>query len=352
MADQNPDREPSSPTDALRPERLSEFAGQPNVTDELSIVLDAARGRGQLPDHVLFAGPPGLGKTSLAHIVAAECDVPLVATSGPALEKASVLSQLLTTLAGPTAVFIDEIHRIPMHVEEVLYSAMEDGVLDIKVGERAASRVVRIPLRPFCLIGATTQVGMVSAPLRTRFGFIGRLRPYDTAALAGIVTRSAELLSITIDDDAAAEIARRSSGTPRVANKWLRRVRDWVQTRPGREVGSPIHIDLAAAIAALDVFGVDALGLDRTARELLTTLCTQFRGGPAGLTTLAAAIGDTPETVSEVLEPHMLRCGLLVRTPRGRVATVAAYEHLGLEVPTAALVAGGAEDTPDATTGS
>lgn len=328
-----------APTDAMRPQRLAEFAGQPDVTGELEIILEAARGRGQLPDHLLFAGPPGLGKTSLAHIVAAECGVPLVATSGPALEKASVLSQLLTTLPGPAVLFIDEVHRVPMPVEEVLYSAMEDRVLDIKVGERAAARVVRVPLRPFCLVGATTQVGVVSAPLRTRFGFIGRLRPYDTAALAGIITRSAELLGVRIDDDAATEIARRSTGTPRIANMWLRRVRDWAQTRPGRDHTDAIHITAADAAAALDVFGVDKLGLDRTARELLHTLCTQFGGGPTGLTTLAAAIGDTPDTVAEVLEPHLLRCGLIARTPRGRVATRAAYEHLGLEVPPAVLFA-------------
>lgn len=327
-------------TDALRPTTLADFGGQPAVTGELSIILDAARGRGQLPDHILFAGPPGLGKTSLAHIVAHECGVPIVATSGPALDKPSALTQLLTTIGGPTVLFIDEIHRLPLPVEEILYSAMEDGVLDVKVGERATARVIRVPLRPFCLIGATTQVGMVSAPLRSRIGFSGRLRLYDDGALADIVTRSAGLLGVEIEPDAAREIARRSSGTPRIANRLLRRVRDWVQTRPERDPGSPLHITSDDASAALEAFGVDRLGLDRTSRELLDVLCVQFRGGPVGLTTLAAAIGDTPETVAEVLEPHLLRSGLIARTPRGRVATVAAFEHLGLSVPTTALILG------------
>ena len=332
-------------TDALRPGSLAEFAGQDAVTRELSIVLGAARGRGQLPDHLLFAGPPGLGKTSLAHIIATECSVPLVATSGPALDKASALAQMLSTLGGPTVVFIDEIHRMPLNVEEILYSAMEDGVLDLKVGDRAASRVVRVPLRPFCLVGATTQVGMVSAPLRDRFGFVGRVRPYGTVALAGIVQRSASLLGVGINQDAAEEIASRSRGTPRVANMWLRRVRDFVQAS-SPETSQEVHIDLLVAQEALAAFGVDEYGLDRTARELLELLCVQFQGGPAGLTTLAAALGETVGTVSEVLEPHLLRCGLVARTPRGRVATPAAYEHLGLVAPAAALVPEEVDDAP------
>lgn len=331
------DSAPGGKPDALRPERLGDFGGQDDVVRELGIVLGAAAVRGELCDHVLLSGPPGLGKTSLAHIIARELNVPIVATSGPAVEKPADLTSVLSALPGPCVVFVDEIHRLPRGgVEEVLYPAMEDGMLDFIIGEGTRARAVRLPLKPFVLVGATTQVGMLSAPLRDRFGFVARLRLYDDEALATIVMRSAAILGLDLDMPAARVIALRSRGTPRVANAWLRRVRDVAQmaAADGRGDG---NVDEALALEALEAFGVDALGLDRTARELLTALATTFRGGPVGLNTLAAVVGEAPGTVEEVYEPHMLRAGLLARTRQGRVATLAAYEHLGLEATAVAL---------------
>jgi len=312
--------------EALRPETLADFTGQPDVARHLGIVLGAAAQRGELPDHMLFSGPPGLGKTTLAAIVASECQAAFMITSGPAIERPGDLAALLSGITAPTVVFIDEIHRMPRHVEEVLYPAMEDGVLDFVVGEGQKARTVRLPLAPLCVIGATTQAGMLSAPLRDRFGFQARLRLYDQSDLARIVARSANLLGCKISDDAAVVVAGRSRGTPRIANTLLRRVRDFAQLAE-----SDITLDVAND--ALAAFGIDTAGLDRLGLDILRALCETFRGGPAGLTAIAAAVGEAPATVSEVYEPYLMNKGLLARTPRGRVATPEAYEHLGLQVP-------------------
>jgi Holliday junction DNA helicase RuvB len=293
----------------------------------LRIVLGAAASRGELPDHMLFSGPPGLGKTTLAQIIARECGVELVTTSGPAIERPGDLAALLSGVQRPSVVFIDEIHRMPRTVEEILYPAMEDGMLDFIVGEGVKARSVRLPLAAMCIVGATTQMGMLSAPLRDRFGFVARMQLYGRDDLSAIVRRSADLLGSAIDGDAAGVVASRSRGTPRVANMLLRRVRDWAQ------FNDVATVDAATAGAALDAFGVDALGLDRLGLDILTALCTTFRGGPVGVTTLAAAVGEAPQTLSEVYEPYLMHCGLLARTPRGRMATPEAFEHLNLAVP-------------------
>lgn len=326
-------------SEALRPTRLAEFGGQPHLADELGIILASAAARNKLPDHMLFAGPPGLGKTTLAEIIANELGVALVSTSGPLLEKPAVLAGLLTSLKGPSVLFIDEIHATPRHVEEVLYPAMEDGHMDISVGEGRAERTLRVPVKDFCLIGATTKVGMVSEPLRTRFGFTGRLQLYAEHDLAAIVSRSAALLaneldgelSLSFDDDAAAVIASRSRGTPRVANNLARRVRDYAVAN------RLAMVDGETAVAALATFGVDELGLDRVARDILEALVQSFDGGPVGLNTLAATVGEAPQTVEDAYEPHLMRAGLLRRTPRGRIATPAAYAHLGEGDPSAVV---------------
>lgn len=322
-------------TDALRPGTLAEFGGQPDLVRDLSILIEAARGRNQLCDHVLLSGPPGLGKTTLAGVIAHELGVPLVTTSAPALGKPGDVASLLTSLNTPSVVFVDEIHALPVAAEEMLYSALEDRVLDFVIGEGVKSRTLRINLVPFVLVGATTQSGSLSAPLRDRFGFHGRVKLYDTDALSTIVTRSATLMGVPVDAEAAAVIAGRSRGTPRVANRWLRRVRDWAQVHTHAQIDSQI------ATEALDAFGVDELGLDELGREILLTLISQFRGGPVGVNTLAAAVGESPSTVEEVYEPHLMRCGLLARTPRGRIATDAAWAHLGLIAP-------GAQQAPHA----
>lgn len=314
-------------TEKLRPTRLSEFGGQPELSRDLSILIGAARKRGQLCDHVLLSGPPGLGKTTLAAVIANELGVPLVTASAPALEKAGDIASLLSSLNSPTVVFVDELHALPRAAEEMLYSALEDGVLDFIIGEGVKSRTIRIQLAPFVLIGATTQSGLLAAPLRDRFGFHGRVKLYDTESLAAIVSRSAKILGVDLDVDAAAIIAGRSRGTPRVANRWLRRVRDWGQ------VHGNTTIDAEVAVEALENFGVDTLGLDELGREILLTLISQFKGGPVGVSTLAAAVGEAPATIEEVYEPHLMRSGLLARTPRGRVATDAAWTHLGLDAP-------------------
>jgi len=314
--------------DPLRPERLADFGGQPDIATEVDVLLRAAGVRGELPPHMLFAGPPGLGKTTLAAIMAAELTLPLVTTSGPLLEKPSDLAGILVGISEPTVVFIDEIHRIPIAAQEILYTAMEDGRLDVVVPEGAGrSRTLSIPLEPFVLIGATTKAGLLSGPLRGRFGYVGRLSLYTEHALSAIVARSAGALELDVTPAAAALVASRSRGTPRTANKWLRRVRDYA------DASGATHIDEDLAVAALDLFGVDALGLDKVDRRLLSTLVTTFSGGPVGVATLATAIEEETRTLEEVHEPYLMRAGLLARTARGRVATAAAYTHLGLAVP-------------------
>ena len=311
----------------LRPRRLDEFVGQSELKEHLSIVLEAARRRQQAVDHLLFAGPPGLGKTTLATIVAAEMDVQLHITSGPALERAGDLAAILTKLGDHDVLFVDEIHRLSRAVEEILYPAMEDFQLDIVVGKGPAASSIRLTLQPFTLVGATTRTGMITGPLRDRFGLVARLDYYDAAELEAIVVRAAGILGVQIDEGGAWEIARRARGTPRIANRLLRRVRDFSEVRgDGR-------IDAATAERGLTVFGVDELGLDKLDRAILGALCEQFGGGPVGLSTLAIAVGEQTETVEDVYEPFLIQQGLIARTPRGRVAMPAAYGHLGLRPP-------------------
>jgi Holliday junction DNA helicase RuvB len=308
----------------LRPKLLADFVGQRELKEHLHIVLEAARRRGQAVDHLLFAGPPGLGKTTLAGIAAAEMGVTLHVTSGPALERAGDLAAILTKLDERDVLFVDEIHRLSRAVEEILYPAMEDFQLDIVVGKGPAASSIRLTLPPFTLVGATTRTGMITGPLRDRFGLVARLDYYDTGDLEAIVLRAAGILDVTIDADGAWEIARRSRGTPRIANRLLRRVRDFAEVRGDGTV------DADTARQGLGVFGVDDRGLDKVDRTILAALCQQFRGGPVGLSTLAIAVGEQPETVEDVYEPFLIQQGLLARTSRGRVAMPAAYEHLGL----------------------
>lgn len=323
-------------TDPLRPATLTEFGGQPALRRDLEVLLAAAKQRNQMPDHVLLSGPPGTGKTTLATIIAHELGVSLVTTSAPAIERPGDVAALLSGLRGPHVVFIDEIHRLDRRAEELLYSAMEDGVLDIVIGEGAAARSVRVPIAPFTLVGATTMSGLLSGPLRDRFGFLGRFVLYEIEDLSRIVQRSAELLGLEVDDDAAVVLASRSRGTPRVANRLLRRVRDWVQVHAPVDTASAVlRIDADLALQALESFGVDTLGLDALGRDIVLALIAQFRGGPVGLGALAAAVGEAPATIEQVYEPHLMRAGLIARTPRGRVALDAAYLHLGLPVPDA-----------------
>ena len=312
---------------ALRPRQLADFAGQAAVRERLEILVDAASARGEPLDHVLLCGPPGLGKTTLAHILAQESGVSLRQTSGPALERPGDFAAILMNLDAGDVLFVDEIHRLPRQVEEVLYPAMEDYGLDIVVGKGPTARTIRLDVPPFTLVGATTRAGMLTSPLRERFGFTARLELYSVDDLAAIVTRSAGLLDTPIDDAGALEVARRSRGTPRVANRLLRRVRDYAQVRGD---GS---IDAATAHDALDLFGVDAAGLDALDRELLRRLIGGYGGGPVGVTTLAVLVGEEPETVEDVIEPYLLQHGFLQRTSRGRVAGDAAYEHLGIDPP-------------------
>ncbi|MGH2829016.1 MAG: Holliday junction branch migration DNA helicase RuvB [Actinomycetota bacterium] len=312
---------------SLRPRRLDEFVGQARVKEQLSLILDAARARGGAPDHLLFSGPPGLGKTSLAHIVAAEAGAAIRVTSGPAVERAGDLAAILTNLEAGDVLFIDEIHRLRSQVEEILYAAMEDFSLDVVIGKGPAARSIRIDLPPFTLVGATTRTGLLTGPLRDRFGFAARLDYYVPSDLASIVRRSATILQIALDDAGGAEIAGRSRGTPRVANRLLRRVRDWAEVRGDGSV------DLTAAREALTVFDVDPIGLDRLDRAVLGALIEKFGGGPVGVSTLAAALHEEPDTIEDVCEPYLLECGFLKRTPRGRVATDRAYEHLGIVRP-------------------
>jgi len=316
----------------LRPRRLDEFVGQPRLKEHLEIVLAAARQRGQAADHILFAGPPGLGKTSLAGIIAAEMEAGLRITSGPALERAGDLAAILTNLEDGEVLFVDEIHRLPRAVEEVLYPAMEDFQLDIVIGKGPSARSIRLDLPRFTLVGATTRTGLVTGPLRDRFGFVGRLDYYETLDLVAIVERAGRILGVPLDAAGATEIARRSRGTPRIANRLLKRVRDFAEVRADGTV------DAAVARDALALFEVDELGLDKVDRAILRALCVTFAGRPVGLSTLAATVGEESDTVEDVYEPFLLQQGLLHRTPRGRVATAAGYAHLGVEPPEGADV--------------
>lgn len=312
---------------ALRPRRLADFVGQHVVRDQLSLVLEASRGREAAPDHVLLSGPPGLGKTTLAMIIASEVDGALRLTSGPAIQHAGDLAALLSSVQERDVLFIDEIHRLARPAEEMLYLAMEDFRVDVIVGKGPGATAIPLTLPRFTVVGATTRAGLLPAPLRDRFGFTGHLDFYEPAELETVLHRSAGLLSAELASEAAEEIARRSRGTPRIANRLLRRVQDWAQVRG---TGA---LDLEAALAALEVFEVDQLGLDRLDRSVLKVLCQRFNGGPVGLATLAVAVGEEPETVETVAEPFLVREGLIARTQRGRAATPSAYEHLGLATP-------------------
>jgi holliday junction DNA helicase RuvB len=312
---------------SLRPRALAEFVGQDRVKDQLAVALEAAAGRGEALDHVLLAGPPGLGKTSLAQILAGELGVPFVQTAGPALERKGDIAALLTALEPRSVFFVDEIHRLNRALEETFYPAMEDRQLPITVGQGAGARVVTLDLPPFTLVGATTRAGLLSTPLRDRFGIQHRMEPYGPDDLSTIVRRSASILGIALDDGGAWAIATRSRGTPRVANRLLKRVRDWAEVR-----GSGV-VDDAAADAALSLLEVDGLGLDRTDRQILRAICERFDGGPVGLGTLAVAVEEEADTIEDVYEPYLLQCGFLKRTPRGRVATARAWAHLGLDRP-------------------
>jgi holliday junction DNA helicase RuvB len=317
----------------LRPRRLDEFVGQERLKEHLEILLGAARQRGQAVDHLLFAGPPGTGKTSLAGIVAAELGVSLRVTSGPALERAGDLAAILTNLDDGDVLFIDEVHRLPRAVEEVLYPAMEDFQLDIVIGKGPSARSIRLDLPRFTLAGATTRTGLITGPLRDRFGLVSRLDYYEAEDLVTILERAAGILGVPLESEGAREIAGRARGTPRVANRLLKRVRDYAEVRGDGTVSA------ATARAALALFEVDERGLDKVDRSILNALCRTFAGQPVGLSTLAVAVTEESETVEDVYEPFLLKEGLLQRTPRGRVATAAAYVHLGLAVP--AETAGG-----------
>jgi len=320
---------PASPNEeaferALRPKALDDYVGQAKAREQLGIFVRAARQRGEALDHVLLFGPPGLGKTTLAHIIAHELGVNLRQTSGPVLEKPKDLAAILTGLERHDVLFIDEIHRLSPVVEEILYPALEDYQIDIMIGDGPAARSIKLDLQPFTLVGATTRAGMLTNPLRDRFGIVARLEFYTPDELARIVTRSAGLLDVPIDAGGAMEIARRSRGTPRIANRLLRRVRDYAEVRGGG------RIDAAIADAALALLDVDPLGFDVMDRKLLEAVVHRFDGGPVGLDNVAAAIGEEPGTIEDVIEPYLIQQGYLQRTPRGRVATAAAYRHLGV----------------------
>jgi holliday junction DNA helicase RuvB len=321
----------------LRPRSLEEFVGQRELKDHLGIILEAARRRGQAADHVLLAGPPGLGKTTLASIIAHEMGVAIHITSGPAIERAGDLAAMLSQLGEGDVLFVDEIHRLPRTVEEVLYPAMEDFQIDIVLGKGPAARSIRLDLPRFTLVGATTRTGSITGPLRDRFGLVARLDYYDAADLEAIVTRAAGILGVELAAAGATEIARRARGTPRIANRLLRRVRDFAEVRGDGTVGE------STAQAGLELFGVDGRGLDKVDRAILSALCRRFGGGPVGLSTLAIAVGEQTETVEDVYEPFLIQEGLLMRTPRGRVATPAAWHHLDLAPPS-----GGPGDPPQA----
>jgi holliday junction DNA helicase RuvB len=325
----HPEPDPAELADEvrLRPRKLDEFVGQPQLTEHLEIVLEAARRREQPVDHILFAGPPGVGKTSLAGIVAAEMGVGLRVTSGPALARTGDLAAILTDLQPGDVLFIDEIHRLPRPVEEVLYPAMEDFKLDIVIGKGPTARSIRLDLPSFTLVGATTRTGLLTGPLRDRFGFVGRLDLYEAGDLCTIVARSARILGVDVEPGGAMQIAVRARGTPRIANRLLRRVRDFVEVR----AEGPVTGELASE--GLDLFGIDELGLDKVDRAILDALCRRFGGRPVGLVTLAQSVSEEPDTIEDAYEPFLLQQGLLQRTPRGRTATPRAFEHVGLDPP-------------------
>ena len=328
---------------AMRPQTLADYRGQPQVTEQMEIFIGAARAREESLDHLLIFGPPGLGKTTLANIVANELDVNIRHTSGPVIERAGDLAALLTNLEKNDVLFIDEIHRLSPAVEEVLYPALEDFQLDIMIGEGPAARSIKIDLPPFTLVGATTRAGLLTSPLRDRFGIVQRLEFYHPKDLARIVVRSAGLLGVEIDADGAREIAQRSRGTPRIANRLLRRVRDYA------EVKANGRIDRAVADSALNMLNVDKLGLDNMDRRVLFSIIEKFDGGPVGLDNLGAAIGEETGTIEEIIEPYLIQQGMLMRTPRGRTVTRTACEHLGLPVVVAASPQGDLlrSETPD-----
>ncbi|MBA3742939.1 Holliday junction branch migration DNA helicase RuvB [Sporichthya sp.] len=320
---------------ALRPKRLAEFIGQHRVREQLTLILEAARLRERSPDHVLLSGPPGLGKTTLAMIVAAELGMPLRVTSGPAIQHAGDLAALLSSLSEGEVLFLDEIHRMARPAEEMLYMAMEDFRVDVIVGKGPGATAIPLEIPPFTLVGATTRAGLLPGPLRDRFGFTAHMDFYSPGELEQVLRRSAGLLGVPLAEAGASEIAGRSRGTPRIANRLLRRVRDYAQVR----ADGVVTVEIAEA--ALTLYDVDAMGLDRLDRAVLDALVRRFGGGPVGLSTLAVAVGEETETVEEVAEPFLVRAGLLARTPRGRVATAAAWSHLGLVAPAGGLIGNG-----------
>jgi len=326
---------------AIRPRRLADYVGQPAVCEQMTIFIGAARGRSEALDHTLIFGPPGLGKTTLSHIIAHEMQVNLRQTSGPVLEKPGDLAALLTNLESGDVLFVDEIHRLSPVVEEVLYPAMEDFQLDIMIGDGPAARSIKLDLPPFTLVGATTRAGLLTSPLRDRFGIVQRLEYYSDEDLARIVRRSAEILTIETDAEGAAEIARRSRGTPRIANRLLRRVRDFAQVRADGQISREV------ADQALAMLKVDARGFDHMDRRLLSAVIEKFDGGPVGVESLAAAIGEERGTIEDVLEPFLIQQGYLMRTPRGRMATQTAYQHFGLRPPQGRLTQQDLQPTGD-----
>ncbi|MCP4200430.1 MAG: Holliday junction branch migration DNA helicase RuvB [bacterium] len=326
-----PDSEDLGVEISLRPRTLSEYVGQTRIVDKLRVFVEAARGRRESLDHVLLFGPPGLGKTTLAHIIAQEMETSIRTTSGPVLERAGDLAAILTNLQPGEVLFIDEIHRLGPTVEEILYPALEDYSLDLVIGQGPAARTMRIDLPPFTLVGATTRAGLITAPLRARFGIVHRLDFYQPKELATIVRRSGQLLEIAVDQAGAQELAGRSRGTPRIANRLLRRVRDYAQVHGNGT------IDLESASSALELLEVDEFGFDEVDRKILATLIDQYQGGPAGIQALAAAVGEDRGTLEDLYEPYLIQEGFLQRTPRGRIATRRAYDHLGIQPPSGAV---------------